>query len=72
MDIQMPVMDGFEATRFIREMAPALPVIGLTAHALEEERDKCLAAGMVAHVTKPIDSGLLVAAILGQAGGEHA
>ncbi len=64
MDIQMPVMDGFAATRQMREIAPALPVIGLTAHALEEERDKCLAAGMVAHVTKPINIDLLVAAIL--------
>lgn len=63
MDIQMPVMDGFTATRQILEIAPALPVIGLTAHALAEERDKCLAAGMVEHITKPIDTDLLVAAI---------
>ncbi|WP_177419287.1 response regulator [endosymbiont of Lamellibrachia barhami] len=48
-------MDGHEATRQIREMAPELPVIGLTAHALAEEREKCLAVGMVDHVTKPID-----------------
>gem|GEM_PF-1086059 len=64
MDVQMPEMDGHEATRCIREMAPALPVIGLTAHALAEERDKCLASGMVEHVTKPIDMDILVAAIL--------
>ncbi|MCX7166847.1 MAG: PAS domain S-box protein [Rhodocyclales bacterium] len=64
MDVQMPVMDGLEATRHLREVAPALPVIGLTAHAFAEERDKCLAAGMVEHVTKPIDVDLLVAAIL--------
>jgi PAS domain S-box-containing protein len=64
MDVQMPVMDGYEATRCIRELAPALPVIGLTAHALAEERDKCLAAGMMEHVTKPIDTDVLVAAIL--------
>ncbi len=63
MDIQMPVMDGFSATRRILEIAPALPVIGLTAHAMTEERDKCLAAGMVEHITKPIDTDLLVAAI---------
>ena len=55
MDIQMPVMDGYEATRQILSIEPHLPVIGLTAHALEEERDKCLSAGMVAHVTKPFD-----------------
>jgi PAS domain S-box-containing protein len=68
MDVQMPVMDGHEATRHIRVLAPGLPVIGLTAHALAEERDKCLAAGMVAHVTKPIDADALVAAILRHVG----
>ncbi|MDP2880412.1 MAG: PAS domain S-box protein [Azonexus sp.] len=66
MDVQMPLMDGHEATRRIREIAPALPVIGLTAHALGEERDKCLAAGMVAHITKPIDIDHLVTTILQQ------
>ncbi len=64
MDIQMPVMDGFEATRQIHGIAPGLPVIGLTAHAMAEERNKCLACGMVDHVTKPIDADLLVAAIV--------
>jgi PAS domain S-box-containing protein len=68
MDVQMPVMDGLEATRRIRAIAPALPVIGLTAHALGEEREKCRAAGMVEHVTKPIDADALVAAILRHAG----
>ena len=70
MDVQMPLMDGYEATRCLQTMAPALPVIGLTAHAMDEERDKCLAAGMVAHVTKPIDMETLVAAILRQVGGQ--
>jgi signal transduction histidine kinase/DNA-binding NarL/FixJ family response regulator/HPt (histidine-containing phosphotransfer) domain-containing protein len=64
MDVQMPVMNGFEATRRLRGIAPDLPVIGLTAHALPEERDKCLAAGMVEHVSKPIDPDVLVTAIL--------
>lgn len=68
MDVQMPLMDGHEATRRIHEIAPTLPVIGLTAHALGEERDKCLAAGMVEHITKPIDIDHLVAAILQQLG----
>jgi PAS domain S-box-containing protein len=63
MDIQMPVMDGYAATGHLRTLAPDLPVIGLTAHALAEERAHCLAAGMVAHVTKPIDLDMLVAAI---------
>lgn len=63
-DVQMPVMDGYTATQKIRTMAPALPVIGLTAHALPEEREKCLAAGMVEHVTKPIDLDRLVDTLL--------
>ncbi len=63
MDVQMPVMDGHEATRQIRMMAPELPVIGLTAHALAEEREKCLAVGMVDHVTKPIDLDIFIATI---------
>ncbi len=64
MDVQMPVMDGHEATRRILKFAPDLPVIGLTAHALEEEHDKCLASGMRAHVSKPVDIEILIASIL--------
>jgi signal transduction histidine kinase/CheY-like chemotaxis protein/HPt (histidine-containing phosphotransfer) domain-containing protein len=64
MDIQMPVMDGYETTRRIHEIAPDLPVIGLTAHALDQERERCLAAGMVAHVSKPIDADDLVDVLL--------
>jgi len=64
MDVQMPVMNGYEATTQIRALAPQLPVIGVTAHAMAEERERCLAAGMVAHLTKPIDPDVLVATIL--------
>ena len=60
MDVQMPVMDGFDATRAIHELAPRLPVIGQTAHALDEERERCFAAGMVDHLAKPIDPERLV------------
>ncbi|MCA6218068.1 PAS domain-containing protein [Ideonella sp. B7] len=63
MDIQMPEMDGFEATRRLRVIAPRLPVIGQTAHALAAEREQCLACGMVAHVAKPIDIGRLIATL---------
>ncbi|MBF0255607.1 MAG: PAS domain S-box protein [Gammaproteobacteria bacterium] len=63
MDIQMPIMDGYEASRRIRSLAPDLPIIGLTAHALKEERDRCLAVGMVDHVSKPIDEELLIATL---------
>jgi PAS domain S-box-containing protein len=60
MDVQMPEMDGYEATRQIHRLAPALPIIGQTAHALTEERESCLAAGMVAYVAKPLDLKALV------------
>ncbi|MDP2829282.1 MAG: ATP-binding protein [Sulfuricellaceae bacterium] len=70
MDVQMPVMDGYEAARRILEIAPNLPIICLTAHAMEEEREKCLATGMVEHITKPIDTDLLVAAMLKQVAGK--
>ncbi len=64
MDVQMPVMDGYEATRRIASAAPQLPVIGLTAHALDEARQHCHAAGMKAHVAKPVDADALVGTIL--------
>ncbi len=52
-DIEMPVMDGYEATRQIRAMAPELPIIGLTAHAFEDARRKGQSCGMCGYVTKP-------------------
>ncbi|MCB1896593.1 MAG: PAS domain S-box protein [Zoogloeaceae bacterium] len=64
MDIQMPEMDGLEATRLLLQRTADLPVIGLTAHALAEDRQRCLDAGMVHHVPKPVDEAGLVAAIL--------
>ena len=58
MDIQMPMMDGYEATRMIRASGiseTALPIIALTANAFDEDVRNCLAAGMQAHISKPID-----------------
>ena len=57
MDVQMPEMDGLEATRRIRQhLGPKeLPVIAMTAHAMEQERQRCFAAGMDDHIAKPID-----------------
>ena len=66
MDVQMPEMDGLAATRQLGSIAPGLPVIGQTAHALKEEHDRCLAAGMVATITKPIDIDVLVSQVLQQ------
>jgi two-component system sensor histidine kinase/response regulator len=64
MDLQMPVMDGFEATAAIRAMGlDALPVVAMTANAMEEDRQRALAAGMDAHVAKPIDVDDLVATL---------
>ncbi|MFM2120243.1 MAG: hypothetical protein RL722_1711, partial [Pseudomonadota bacterium] len=66
MDVQMPVMDGLEAAAALARSHPGLPVIGQTAHALKEENDRCLAAGMVATVQKPIELDLLVSTLLEQ------
>jgi signal transduction histidine kinase/CheY-like chemotaxis protein len=65
MDLQMPEMDGFTATRLIRAdpRFHELPIVAMTAHALVEERQHCLEAGMNDHVTKPIDPDALFASL---------
>ena len=67
MDVQMPEMDGFETTRCIRELEQErgvrVPILALTAHASEGDREKCLAAGMDGYITKPVQPSQLYQAI---------
>jgi CheY-like chemotaxis protein len=64
MDVQMPVLDGIEATKIIRQSGDiTLPIIGISAHALQEDRDIALNCGMNDYLTKPIVSKNLVNAL---------
>jgi len=59
MDVQMPVMDGYEATRAIRALEnrklASIPILAMTANAFEEDRQAALRSGMNGHIAKPID-----------------
>jgi CheY-like chemotaxis protein len=75
MDCQMPEMDGFEATKRTRENEKAtgahLPIIALTAHAMQGDKERCLACGMDGYVSKPIKLEELFAIIEELAPGLH-
>src|SRR5512139_2002958 len=59
MDISLPVMDGYQATRNIRKTFESLPIIGLSAHAMQGDEEKARAAGCNDYLTKPVDEDLL-------------
>jgi signal transduction histidine kinase/CheY-like chemotaxis protein len=63
MDIQLPEMNGLDATRMIKQLRKELPVIAQTANVLEEDREKCLEAGCVDYISKPINIKLLYSKI---------
>jgi PAS domain S-box-containing protein len=63
MDLQMPIMGGYEATQKIREFNQKIPIIALTAAAMSEDRDKAIETGMNEHISKPIDKNKLYSII---------
>ena len=67
MDMMMPVMDGITATKTIRALdrpdAKTIPIIAMTANAFAEDAEKCFAAGMNAHLAKPLDISKMIATI---------
>jgi CheY-like chemotaxis protein len=74
MDVQMPVMDGFQATHEIRSLgkdASSVPIVAVTANAFQNEREKCFSSGMDDYLTKPVDKDRLKEALRRWASGNR-
>jgi len=65
MDISLPVMDGYDATRQIRQSRTDLPIIGLSAHAMQGDKEKAMDAGCTDYLTKPVDEAALLNMVRG-------
>jgi two-component system sensor histidine kinase/response regulator len=72
MDVQMPVLDGLEATRVLRRNPrwKQLPVVAMTAHAMTGDREKCLQAGMNGYISKPVQPAHLITTVEQHLAGE--
>ncbi len=67
MDVQMPIMNGYEATRAIRSLSRKdvkdLPIIAMTANALEEDKEAAIKSGMNGHIAKPLDMDIFISVL---------